>query len=365
MKTLWLTLCLAGGLTAMQAQEKRDYKEKQPYKNWVKMVPKLEADFYGTDESVRIGENLLLYQHTTGAWPKNIYFPAELDADQREAVLASKNDVNESTIDNGATSTEMLYLARLYNATGDVRFCDAVVRGFRYLFEAQYDNGGWPQFYPRPKGYYTHITYNDDAMIHVMRLLQGASRGDAPFGFLDEEIKSLARQALDKGVECILRTQVVQDGRLTVWCAQHDEHTLAPAKARAYELPSLSGSESDGILLFLMSLPNPSSRVKASIEAAVEWFRRSQITNLRRERFTNADGKPDYRMVPCQPGEAPALWARFYTLEDNRPFVCDRDGIMRFDVSELGYERRNGYSWYNTGGSQVLRRYQEWKQQHP
>ena len=121
MKTLWLTLCLAGGLTAMQAQEKRDYKEKQPYKNWVKMVPKLEADFYGTDESVRIGENLLLYQQTTGGWPKNIFFPAELDADEREEVLAAKDDVNETTIDNGATSTEMLYLARLYNATGDER----------------------------------------------------------------------------------------------------------------------------------------------------------------------------------------------------------------------------------------------------
>ncbi len=32
--------------------------------------------------------------------------------------------------------------------------------------------------------------------------------------------------------------------RLTVWCAQHDEKTLQPAKARAVELPSLSGLES-------------------------------------------------------------------------------------------------------------------------
>ncbi len=363
MKTFWLTICLASGLLYAQAQnDTQVYKEKQPYKNWVKMVPKLKPDFYGTAESIRIGENLLLYQQTTGGWPKNIFFPAELDADEREEVLAAKDDVNETTIDNGATSTEMLYLARLYNATGDERFRDAVIRGFNYLFEAQYENGGWPQFYPRPTGYYTHITYNDDAMINVMQLLQGAIRGDAPFGFLDSEVKARAQQALDKGVECILNTQVVQNGKLTVWCAQHDEHTLAPAKARAYELPSLSGSESDGIVLFLMSLPNPSERVKASVEAAIDWFRRSRITNLRRERFTNADGKPDYRMVPCQPGEGPTLWARFYTLEENRPFVCDRDGIKRYDVSEIGYERRNGYSWYNTGGTAVLERYEQWKQ---
>ena len=73
-----------------------------------------------------------------------------------------------------------------------------------------------------------------------------------------------ARISFDKGVECILNTQVKQNGKLTVWCAQHDEHTLAPAKARAYELPSLSGAESDNIVLLLMSIPDPSPRIIAS-----------------------------------------------------------------------------------------------------
>ena len=36
-------------------------------------------------------------------------------------------------------------------------------------------------------------------------------------------------------MECILNTQVKQNGKLTVWCAQHDEHTLAPAKAHEEE----------------------------------------------------------------------------------------------------------------------------------
>ena len=78
--------------------------------------------------------------------------------------------------------------------------------------------------------------------------------------------------------------------------------------------------------------------------------------------FTNEEGKKDYRMVPCPEGEkCRPLWARFYTLEDNRPFFCGRDGIMKFDVSEIEYERRTGYSWYNGNGEKLERDYQKWK----
>ena len=73
------------------------------------------------------------------------------------------------------------------------------------------------------------------------------------------------------------------------------------------------------------------------------------------------EGKKDYRMVPCE--DCPTLWARFYELETNRPFFCDRDGIKKYDISEIGHERRNGYSWYNKDGSKVLKRYEKWKKE--
>ena len=206
-----------------------------------------------------------------------------------------------------------------------------------------------------PKG----ITYNDDAMINVMKLLRDITKAKAPYTFVPDAARQQAQVALDKGVECILKTQVKQNGKLTVWCAQHDRETLAPAKARAYELPSLSGQESDDIVLFLMSLSKPTPEMIASIDAAIEWFKESEIKNIKKEYFTNADGKKDYRMVPCTDCEP--LWARFYELETNRPFFCDRDGIKKYDISEIGYERRNGYSWYNNGGLKVLAKYKEWK----
>lgn len=349
-------------LTSLFAQENANYKEKKPYKSWVKTAPKLSDEFFQTPEAIRIGDNVLLYQQTTGGWPKNIYMPAELTAEEREKVLAAKNNVNESTIDNDATSTEIRYLSRLYLATNIEKYKDAALDGIHYILKAQYPNGGWPQFWPRPKGYYTHITYNDNAMVNVMELLRQIVEKKAPYTYVPDSICQHARIAFDKGVECILNTQVVINGKPTVWCAQHDEHTLAPAKARAYELPSLSGAESDEIVILLMSLPHPSPRIIASIEHAIEWFKASKIEGIKKEFFTNNEGKKDFRMVPCT--DCPPLWARFYTLEDNRPFFCDRDGVKKFDISEIGYERRNGYSWYNDGGLKVLKKYEQWKKKN-
>ena len=362
-RTIVACLWALGFTLAGTAQE--TFKDRQSYKDWPKLAAKLSNDFFTTQEARRIGDNVLLYQQTTGGWPKNIFIPAELTEEECQKIIDQKDDVNESTIDNKATTTEITYLSRLYNASGIEKYKDAAIRGICYLFEAQYENGGWPQFYPRPKGYYTHITYNDDAMTNVLKLMRDISKGKAPYTYLPEDIRRQAKVSLDKGVDCILKTQVRQNGVLTVWCAQHDEHTLAPAKARAYELPSLSGQESDDIVLFLMSLSKPSPEIIASIDAAVAWFKKVQINGLKRETFTNAEGKKDYRMVPCQEGEeCPPLWARFYTLEDNRPFFCDRDGIMRFDLSEIGHERRNGYSWYNSDGLKVFKKYEEWKRKY-
>lgn len=351
-------------LFAVNAQKADNtYKNKQSYKDWPKLASKLDDDFFQTEEAIRIGENVLLYQQITGGWPKNIFIPAELNEQERAEALTQKKDVNESTIDNKATTTEITYLSRLYNATGLEKYKEAAIRGIQYLFEAQYENGGWPQFYPRSKGYYTHITYNDDAMTNVLKIMRDISKGKKPYAYLPEDIRKQAKSSLDKGIDCILKTQVRQNGKLTVWCAQHDEHTLAPAKARAYELPSLSGQESDDIVLFLMSLSKPSPEIIACVDAAVAWFQKVQINGLKRENFINQDGKKDYHMVPCKEGEKCApLWARFYTLEDNRPFFCDRDGIIRYNLSEIGYERRNGYSWYNNDGLKVFKKYKEWKE---
>ena len=167
MRKLSLFLLLLFILTNASAQKATDYRKQQNYKEWVHIAPKFDDDFFKTEEAQRIGDNVLLYQQTTGGWPKNIYMPAELTEQEYNAALKAKEDTNQSTIDNNATTTEIEYLSRLYLATQKEKYKEGVLNGIQYLLKSQYENGGWPQFYPRPKGYYVQITYNDLSLIHI------------------------------------------------------------------------------------------------------------------------------------------------------------------------------------------------------
>ena len=134
---------------------------------------------------------------------------------------------------------------------------------------------------------------------------------------------------------------------------QHDEVTLAPAKARSYELASLSGSESAGVLKFLMTLDKPSPEVIGAVKAGAAWFESAKIEGFRYEK-----SRSGRKLVEDASGRA--LWARFYELETNRPFFCDRDGIPKYRIDEISKERRNGYAWYGTWGESLLKAYATW-----
>ncbi len=319
-------------------------------------------------------DTVLAYQFPSGGWPKNHQWQ-RLDMDDRER--ADRAKLREamrttgigSTIDNDATSQEIVFLAKMYALTRDARYLKSVVNGVNFIVRCQYANGGWPQFWPsRGSGYdhvapyADHITFNDDAMVNVMLLLRDVAEAKPPFDIpaLDGDLRKRSRGSFDKGVQCILDCQIRKDGKLTVWCQQHDEVTLAPAPARAYELPSFTGhGETVGILMLLMDLPNPSDEVKAAVKAAVEWLEAHALRGVEFEYFTNEDGKRDRRIV--QTGDSSIVnWARYYDLETERPYYCDRDGIKRYDFSEVGYERRNGYSWLGDSPLRAIKRYEEW-----
>lgn len=325
------------------------------------------ADAFRSDEAWAVADSVMKYQMACGGWPKNQQWARGAE----QAVMAQcKATGIGATIDNGATWQEIRFLARMYDAnaqTADARVrrhlveCrNAVVKGIGYLLVAQYDNGGWPQFYPvRPQKegvhYSAHITYNDGAMTSVIRLMYDVAKGRQPFASLElsDLMRSQAQHAYDKGIECILKCQIVSGGVPTVWCAQHDEVTLLPAKARAYELPSYSGhGETVDVLGLLMDITDPSPEVKASIEAAVRWLEAHAIHDTAVEHYTNADGKRDIRLVHSQ--GAPRMWARFYDLETARPMYCDRDGVPQTRLEDIGHERRNGYSWVGTSPARLI-----------
>lgn len=320
--------------------------------------------WYSSKEAIRIADNVLFYQRDTGGWFKNIDMAQELTEKNRQVLIVEKKNLNDSTIDNNATTDQIQYLAKVYNATKIERFKEGCLKGIDYLLKAQYPNGGWPQYYPKGNlEYHMRITYNDEAMIRVMNLLReiaGATNPD--FKFVDKARKSQADQAVAKGIDCILKSQIRVNGKLTAWCAQHDQKTLAPAEARSYELISISGQESAGIIRFLMSIDKPSPQVIAAVQGAVAWLDSVKITGIK------VIDKPDpslaegFDRVVIQDQTAPPTWARFYEIGTNKPFFCGRDGVKKFSLAEIEYERRVNYQWYTNNPALLLaREYPEWQ----
>ena len=323
-----------------------------------------KAEWYGSDEAIRVADNLLYYQRSNGGWLKNTDFAKPLN-EQRKKDLQHRKNQTDTTIDNGATYTPMRYLARVYAATKEARFQEGFLRGLDFLLEAQYDNGGWPQYYPSKKGYSRHITFNDGAMIGVMRLLNDVVEKKKLFEFVDEPRRKKAAQAIEKGIECILKCQIVVNGKKTAWCAQHDEKTFAPRPARSYEKASLSGSESVGIVEFLMEIEKPSPEIIDSIQAAVAWFDQVKVTGILQIRKPAPGTRRGYDKVIIQDPDAPPLWGRFHEIGTNRPIFCSRDGVIRYQLSEISYERRNGYSWYTDRPRDLLaKRFPAWQKKY-
>ncbi len=307
----------------------------------------------------KIADNMLLLQTASGGWSKQ-YKGVAVDYTRtftaaEIAELQQPGRKDDATIDNKATTYEITYLSTAFKNEKNAKYIAAARRGVDYLLKAQYANGGWPQFYPDLSSYHHQITYNDDAMVRVLNLLQdiGEGKGDAG-AQLRGSHGAKSTQAVAKGLECVLATQVKIGGTLTIWGAQYDEVTLKPAKARAYELASLASSESVSIVRFLMRQPNPSAKIKTAVQAAGVWFDTHRMRDLATKKIddpTQETGK-DVILV-AQPGAS--LWARFYDLQNQRPLYANRDGKALTDYMQVPNERRVGYAWHGTWPDKLLK----------
>src|SRR3954468_17822213 len=65
-------------------------------------------EWYSTEDALRIADNVVLYQRTSGGWPKNIDMATAIDSSSRAELLKQKS-TSDSTIDNGATYSQMMF----------------------------------------------------------------------------------------------------------------------------------------------------------------------------------------------------------------------------------------------------------------
>ncbi|MEI6946013.1 pectate lyase [Paraflavisolibacter sp. H34] len=312
-----------------------------------------------------LADNMLLHQRNVGGWPKQINgqkvdYTKTLTPAEKAGVQAGAGG-KDATIDNHATTKEIRHLVAAFRQTGNKAYLQAAEKGIRYLLTMQNNKGGFPQYYPDISLYRSQVTYNDNAMIDALNVLWDAAHATAGFEVVDAALKQPAQQAIEKAIDCILKTQLTVNGKLTAWCTQYDSQTLQPAKARAFELPCISAAESVGIVNFLMKVEQPSADVKAAIEGAVNWLRSVKIEGYKYADIADASlPKGKDRVVLPEAGSV--LWARFYDIETGKPFFCGRDGVKKWSVAEIEHERRIGYAWYGTWAQKLLdKEYPNWQ----
>lgn len=117
-------------------------------------------------------------------------------------------------------------------------------------------------------------------MINALWVLKNTAEKINGFAAVNKQLTAKAKQAVNKGIACILKSQYYQNGKLTAWGAQHHYQTLQPVAARKFELASLSSSESVSVMEFLMSISNPNLEIKQAIHAAVAWLESVKIKGI-------------------------------------------------------------------------------------
>lgn len=313
---------------------------------------------YAPGQIVEIADNLVLRQRANGGWPTN-QDPARIIPPEERRELRLSREATDTSFDNRNTYPQIEYLAAAYVQAGQERHRDACLRGIDFVLDSQYPNGGWAHSPPRTDSYYGHITFADDVMPGVLRLLRKIAAGKPPFSFVDETRRARAAEAVARGDGLILRLQVVSEGRRAVWAGQYDRETLEPAKARSFELPALVSRESVQVVRYLMSIEDPSPEIIRAVEDAAAWFERTKIRGLRLERRKAAVVRYDHHtakddLVAVPDPDAPVLWARFYELADSQPFLANRDGRKVYTLAEVERERRTGYDWYGPFATELL-----------
>lgn len=335
-----------------------------------------DPTWYRTPEALHLADTVLSFQTPAGGWSKNLDFAGAPRArgqsyapdNSSHAPGASDFDAPADltwnyvgTLDNDATTTQLRFLAQVCAQLPErdaARYRKAFLRGINYLLNAQYPNGGWPQVWPLEGGYHDAITFNDNAVTQAAAVLTQVAAHRFPWVCQqDREICARASAAVARAVDVIVATQVRVDGRLTAWAQQHDPLTLAPVAGRNYEPAALSTGESASLLLYLMSMPDPSPEIRSAIDSAAAWL---QSTAIHGYTWSAEHGDQAGRTLKVSSDPTP-IWPRFISISTGRPVFGDRDKTIHDSVAEISPERRNGYAWFSSGPQSALHAYATWR----
>ncbi|MBN1868801.1 pectate lyase [Candidatus Sumerlaeota bacterium] len=314
------------------------------------------AEWFRGVEALRIADNAISFQLPTGGWARGV----EMTSRPRRPGERWFTHLRwAGTFDNGETDRQMRFLAQVATASDRPRFREACARGLDFVLNAQFPNGGWPRTYPLAGGTRDNIAFSDETMVRCLDLLRDASRGQEAFGFLNDESRLGAARAFEKGVQCLVQTQVSMYGAPTGWCRQYEPLTLEPAAGGPFEPACLATGETASVLGFLVSLDAPTSAAVRAAYGAAQWLGATRIDGFRWEMVQGA-----FQLLSDP--KAQPIWARFYETGSNRPVFVGGDGILRYNVLEIDAESRDSHAWYEWDRQRrVLSEFPAWSQRHP
>ncbi|CAM3375428.1 pectinesterase family protein [Marinicrinis lubricantis] len=247
-------------------------------------LPLLTAqNYYNFDMNVDMiqADRLLTWQTAIGGWDHGIHKKADpkdgrkglreraWDGSESRSSVLTVDGEEVSSLNQGGTVNEMILIAKLYRETGDRRYKNSVAKAIDFLLEMQYPSGGWPQAFPLTGGESDLITIKDHAMIRALHVLWMIQQGEYPFDtdLLERDQKKRIDTAVSRGIAFLVDAQLPMDEGKSGWSFHYDPESGGPVQSE------VAVDESIEIVKFLMSIPDPSAEVQASIHSAVEYFR--------------------------------------------------------------------------------------------
>ncbi len=352
---------------------------------------------YTNKDARNIADTIVALQRPTGGWGKGVPPDKNYSTLELASIIAAQQSFSllydqlvttgayshkATTLDNGATHEHIRFLLRAAKATKNKKYKDAALKGIKYLLIAQTKKGGWTQNYPNLSSYGGYVTFNDGAMVGAMTTLQEVAGGQ--YHFISDKLKTESKEAVEQGVAFILKSQIVIDGKKTAWGAQHNKDNYLPEGGRIYELPSISGLESVGVVRLLMRICEPDEKIELSIISAINWFESVKIDNINVTKVYDDKYEISFKMMiqedrtsgnereyiflgkgydkVVMPAKGRPIWARFYDLKTQQPFFVGWDGVKRYSLDKIDYERRIEYSWYGYWPENLIKNdWPKWK----
>lgn len=216
---------------------------------------------------------LVTGQHPSGGWNYMIDFAGEASlADWYDTIGRNawrleefQHNYGNATFDDATTIDAATLLLRLVAHTRGEKFKPALERAIKFVTDAQYPMGGWPQRFPlaSPADYTTHVTFNDDVAGENIKFLVLCYRA-----FGDEALRPVISRAMDAYVA----TQ--QPAPQAGWGLQHTLADLKPAAGRTYEPLSLATHVTANNVSMLMNFYEMTGDGKflARIPEALAWL---------------------------------------------------------------------------------------------